>query len=1057
MKKFIFAISFLAVFGLMFNFSAPTAQAMTAAELQVLIQQLRAQILELQGQIAEIEVRPDVWCYNFNRNLKHGDTGLEVRNLQTALEKQGFYKRAITGNFDTHTAAAVVGFQEKHREDVLAPWNLPRGTGFVGSTTRAKLNELFGCDVVAPPIEIPRICLQVLTPAIGPDGTCRVFPNSCLPPGWRKVDRCPDDRPGLWSWDFCTSKNPCTVGQGDCDRDANCVAGLFCAQNVGRKYGQHPSMDVCERREAVKPSITVISPNGGERLELGKTHEIRWDADGMDARQRVDIYLKGWLVVDREYVQQRIARNILANTERFSWRIQKDDTFFTLASGEEIRWDRYKIFITTQGLRPPVTDRSDNYFSIIKPEVRPSITVMSPDGRERWTEGKTYEIRWDAVGMDARQKVDIILYTYKGVVGGPTHSFGIGRNILANTERFSWRIPITWPGLGQEVRMDKFKILITAQGLRPPVSDRSDNYFSIVEKLAVELLPDLTVTSLSVTIVDANKIRINYCIKNIGHADVVERFYIQKMNLENNIRLARSIYPHLAFGEQKCGFSGFDVPTDGGRLFIKGKNRIQFVVDSRNQVKESNEANNKKIVVFDTTAGIVKPSITSTSPTSGRANDMITIRGRNLVDTIPSGIIIEFLSDGRVVGSIGKQHIFTQADGLSLRFELSGLLVANSDPGRYQIRVISDHGKSNTLNFSILPPIVVPSITVISPNGGEQWRVGDTREITWDAVGMKAGSEIDIYLNTQAVVKGRRPIGGFPYQARRASHLRIANNIPANLERFLWTIQEDDIRVSLSEGETIQKIYLDRFKISVLTQHLPFFFGDNSDSYFSIAESVVRPSITITSPTAGQDIEAGTIHKITWRAEGFNPGQKIWVKRASGGMWTTLAILPYNATSFDWRVPRMNIKISNILGVGKKGRILDDKIAVQIVPFAAAKPSYIPGEVLLRFREGVTLEEKTALINRGGFTLIERVVLTDIYRLKIPTRMTVSRAIENLRGLREVKHVQPNYIFTIGLPEVRPSITVPTPVGLRGVEYQLASVSETVRRLIENIGKFLAR
>ena len=45
--------------------------------------------------------------------------------------------------------------------------------------------------------------------------------------------------------DFCTPECPCSEGQGDCDVDADCAAGLECFLNVGVDYGLDPDADVC--------------------------------------------------------------------------------------------------------------------------------------------------------------------------------------------------------------------------------------------------------------------------------------------------------------------------------------------------------------------------------------------------------------------------------------------------------------------------------------------------------------------------------------------------------------------------------------------------------------------------------------------------------------------------------------------------------------------------------------------------------------------------------------------------------------------------------------------
>ncbi len=127
---------------------------MSLTELQELLTSLQARITELGGEEAAPAIE-GCTITDFDRNLSQGMSGDDVNCLQIILNSASDTQLAASGvgspgeetsYFGPLTLGAVIKFQEKYADEVLASWGLTSGTGYVGSTTRAKLNELLTAE-----------------------------------------------------------------------------------------------------------------------------------------------------------------------------------------------------------------------------------------------------------------------------------------------------------------------------------------------------------------------------------------------------------------------------------------------------------------------------------------------------------------------------------------------------------------------------------------------------------------------------------------------------------------------------------------------------------------------------------------------------------------------------------------------------------------------------------------------------------------------------------------------------------------------------------------------
>jgi hypothetical protein len=493
-RKCLLISAFLSIFILPFLANAPAATAITADEIRAQINALLAQIQQLQEQLAQIQGATSTWCHTFNVNLKVGDSGDEVVALQTALAKDGannWEYKGYDGVFDEMTASVVTGFQQKYESEILTPLGLKYGTGYVGPATRAKLNKLYGCGLRACTAPVCQTGYVLYDTGEKDSAGCTIY--KCIPSTSNKPPVISGvsgptalqiNQAGTWTVTASDPENGVlrySVVWGD-----EVSTGISAQEFAPSTYVQtatfthsyaspciasimNPSTGVCNPSFTVTddhglsaktsisvnigmsvPSITVLSPNGGEVWEIGKTYTIQWAPGNIDVVS-VQLLKSGNSVYrwDPPYSFSSI-----------NWQIQSSSVFGTLIPGSD-----YKIRVNYSTTGAGVAfDESDSPFSIVAAGT-PSITVLSPNGGERLIKGSTYTIKW-SVSNNTWININLLKGSskYIGIAGPADQPLPQGY--------YNWTIPTFLPD------GDDYTIRISDN--TGVVFDDSDAAFSIV-------------------------------------------------------------------------------------------------------------------------------------------------------------------------------------------------------------------------------------------------------------------------------------------------------------------------------------------------------------------------------------------------------------------------------------------------------------------------------------------------------------------------------------------------------------------------------------------------
>jgi len=80
---------------------------------------------------------------------------------------------------------------------------------------------------------------------------------------------------------------------------------------------------------------------------------------------------------------------------------------------------------------------------------------------------------------------------------------------------------------------------------------------------------------------------------------------------------------------------------------------------------------------------------------------------------------------------------------------------------------------------------------------------------------------------------------------------------------------------------------------------------------------------------------------------------------------------------------------------------------------AVARNQYAEGELLIKFKEGVTEEKALSIISEKGASVIKFDAKTDLYHINLRKAQSVEEALKDFMSVPEVLYTEPNYTFRI--------------------------------------------
>jgi len=78
-----------------------------------------------------------------------------------------------------------------------------------------------------------------------------------------------------------------------------------------------------------------------------------------------------------------------------------------------------------------------------------------------------------------------------------------------------------------------------------------------------------------------------------------------------------------------------------------------------------------------------------------------------------------------------------------------------------------------------------------------------------------------------------------------------------------------------------------------------------------------------------------------------------------------------------------------------------------------SQPEYVEGEILVKFKDGVSQEEIQKFLSEYNLKVMEVIKSIEVYKLSLPEGKGVKEVLKEIEGDPRIKYAEPNYLFKL--------------------------------------------